>query len=547
MMKKLLILLMGLLPMVGQAQGVEKIYLSTDRDVYVSGDEIWCSLFCLDSASGALSSYSAVSYVELVSVDGTVATAKIGLMEGRGAGKFRIPVTAPTGNYRLLAYTARYPGGYLPGSKVVSVYNTTSTARVGDGVKVVPEKEYQVKKSPAATDGLLSFSMKESPRCGRPFSLALSAGTDAVDVSLSVYELDELNAPGRRSWNDFLQQLKTPVSAADRLPEYEGEIVYAAVEGLAGKQLDSLSHIALATLSSAGSPSDVYVGKVGDKGRLMFFTNNIYGDRELVCEVSGGSGYISLMDPFRYPQVGAMEPLVLSQAQYGALVHRKASVGTSLQVDTLVQFLPRRQDILLENVPKHSYHLDNYTRFPSFKEVIVEIVSELRIRTVLGRRQLQLIVSEDISGRKIAKNNLLVMMDGVVISDLRLLEEMDALLLEDVDIYPDNIALGGISYNGLVNFTTKKNYVKAMRFPSNVRVVDFKGVCYPVAYLGAPVSGNDYRPLLYWHPALKLHKGENKTLPLVAPGRPGTFRIVAEGLTASGKPLYDVYDFEVKL
>ena len=43
-----------------------------------------------------------------------------------------------------------------------------------------------------------------------------------------------------------------------------------------------------------------------------------------------------------------------------------------------------------------------------------------------------------------------------------------------------------------------------LQFPANVRVVDFKGVCYPVAYLGAPVEGEDYRSLLYWHPALKL-------------------------------------------
>ena len=108
-MKRLLILLLALLPMVAGAQGVERIYVSTDRSVYISGDEIWCSLFCLDGTTRQLSGYSAVAYVELVSAEGTVATAKISLMEGRGAGKFRIPVSVPTGNYRLLAYTARYP------------------------------------------------------------------------------------------------------------------------------------------------------------------------------------------------------------------------------------------------------------------------------------------------------------------------------------------------------------------------------------------------------------------------------------------------------
>ena len=130
-MKRLLILLLALLPMVAGAQGVERIYVSTDRSVYISGDEIWCSLFCLDGTTRQLSGYSAVAYVELVSAEGTVATAKISLMEGRGAGKFRIPAGTPTGNYRLLAYTARYPDAFVPGAKTVSVFNTTSYEPVG--------------------------------------------------------------------------------------------------------------------------------------------------------------------------------------------------------------------------------------------------------------------------------------------------------------------------------------------------------------------------------------------------------------------------------
>ena len=84
---------------------VERIYVSTDREVYLAGDAVWCSLSCLDG-NGRFSNESAVSYVELVSGDGTVCTAKIGLLEGRGAGSFRIPASTPTGTYRLVAYTA---------------------------------------------------------------------------------------------------------------------------------------------------------------------------------------------------------------------------------------------------------------------------------------------------------------------------------------------------------------------------------------------------------------------------------------------------------
>ena len=102
---------------------VERIYVSTDREVYVAGDAVWCSLTCLDG-NGRFSNESAVSYLELVSEAGTACTAKIGLLEGRGAGSFRIPVTAPTGTYRLVAYTAVNAGEegtpWMAGSRLLS-------------------------------------------------------------------------------------------------------------------------------------------------------------------------------------------------------------------------------------------------------------------------------------------------------------------------------------------------------------------------------------------------------------------------------------------
>lgn len=538
-MRKLIVFILSLLPFTVLAQGVERVFVSSDRSVYISGDEIWCSVFCLDGTEGKLSGYSAVCYVELVSEEGTVASAKIALMEGRGAGKFRIPVEAPTGNYRLLAYTAKYPDAFCPGARTVSVFNTTSVARVKNGVRVTDGYEPQ-KTGIFASDGLLSISLREIPVSGKSFSIGLKNGSDAATLSLSVYAVDSIREPENGDMYSFIEALPSAGGAnpSSKTGEYEGEIIYAAVEGLEGE--------ALVTLSSAGSPSDVYVGKVGESGRLMFFTNNIYGDRELVCEVGGKSGNISLLDPFRYPSLDSVEVLELSPGLAGDLLRRKAALHASLQADTLVDFIPRRQDILLEKVYKTTYHLDDYTRFPSFNEVIVEIVPELRIRKIHGEHGLQLIVPDASGSRRIVKDNILVMLDGVVISSLSLLEGMDAMLLQDIDIYEESIALGGISYNGCVNFITRRNYVKALQFPSNVRVVDFKGVCYPEAYLGTPISGTDNRQLLYWNPIMELPAGESKVISLTAPSVPGIYRIKADGLTVSGKPVHEILDIEVR-
>ena len=106
--------------------------------------------------NGRFSNESAVSYVELVSGDGAVCTAKIGLLEGRGAGSFRIPASTSTGTYRLVAYTAVNAAEtgtpWKAGSRLLTIFNSTSRARVADGVDLVDDVEVFTKLS-----GLVDF------------------------------------------------------------------------------------------------------------------------------------------------------------------------------------------------------------------------------------------------------------------------------------------------------------------------------------------------------------------------------------------------------
>ena len=63
-MKRSLILLtmmaLALLPLRAQERTAERTYVSTDRSVYVAGDRIWCSAFCV-TGEGRLSDVSRVA------------------------------------------------------------------------------------------------------------------------------------------------------------------------------------------------------------------------------------------------------------------------------------------------------------------------------------------------------------------------------------------------------------------------------------------------------------------------------------------------------
>lgn len=524
----------------------DRIYVVTDRSAYLAGDLVYCSLFCVDD-QGRQSGFSAVSYLELISSEGTAVEAKVGLFEGRGAGWFRLPLNMPTGNYSLLAYTARSQAA-PDAARTLAVFNSTSKARVAGGVNIVPEKQY-VPFIPADAEDGLTLSIPARVRTGREATLLLNGLDQDADISLSIYHEDGLAPADGKTLSAFLGG--RPAAPGPRMGEYEGEIVYATVEGLP-KDASLTDNQATAILSSAGSPSNVYVGRNTADGRLQFFTGNIYGDRELVCEVNvldGQQCHINLASPFTHPEAPAVPQLVLSSAQRSALVNRKASLQAqvSLPEDTLARFLPKREDLLLEENAPIRYHLDDYTRFPTVREICVEFVRELQFVRRGDRWQIRLITSDATDSRKYVQENVLVMMDGVVITDHSLLADFDALLLEDIDIYPQGIILGGISYNGVVNFISKMNYVTALHFADNVRVVDFKGVSYPVAYPGGvPSQGQDLRQLLYWNPALEMKAGQSRRVSITAPAYAGRFRVVAEGWKADGTPIRATYTFEVE-
>ena len=555
-MKKISTLLLALAGMLAQAAPVERIYVSTDRDVYLAGDAVWCSLSCLDK-NGRFSDESAVSYVELVSQDGTACTAKIGLLGGRGAGSFRIPATTPTGTYRLIAYTAVNAAEegtpWMAGSRLLTIFNSTSRARVADGVEIVPEARYDaLRRAPVAAEGALEISTRIRVPKGAPSVLNVHNGGEKASISLSVYHEDDLlPADGDNTPGSFLRALPASIGLKRAVSvEHDGEIVTARLRGTVLKGEEDIS---FASLTAAGSPSDLYIGRSEGDDRLRFYTSNIYGDREIVCEVSQldrKEGYIDFESPFLFPDMGPLPKLRMSPSQRSDLTARKASLRSekTLRIDTLTTFMTHREDLLLASIKPTRYHLDDYTRFPSFRETVVEIIPELRVRTEKGVPTLLLTYSDALGRQYDQTDKIVVMMDGVALSDLNLLLDFDAMLIEDIDIYDEAILCGKTPFLGLVNIITKKNYVTALHFPANVRVVDFQGVAYPVAYNGAVPKGEgqDLRQLLYWHPILQVDAASDYRIEFTAPGYAGRFKVVAEGFTEDGKPVYQTFSFEVE-
>ena len=598
-MKSRLLLFFLLLPLCAGAQTtvVEKTYISTDREIYVSGDKIWCSAFCVDAANGLRpSSLSAIAYVEIVSEDGTLESGKIALSEGRGAGTIEIPATAPTGNYRIVAYTAytKNTPGFNPQehiSKTISIFNTSTKERVKNGVKILSDSEYDALRTPAGTPastpagthttgthssstynagthtaaGALSIAYHRNAEGYLEVVLTNNSAAPA-DLSLSLSNRDGIIPPDNTSIDAFMgaaasaaQAAAGAESAAARasaraasataataeaaeLPEYEGEIIRGRIAGATTDEIEGLKGRS-AFISVPTEKSDLYSSVVDNDGMIKFVTNNIYGTKEMVCEIEDNDlarCHIELISPFVSPKLKGIPALQMAPSIKEDLQRRGLSVQLcrSFSADTLASLMPIRENPLIPSYDAIEYKLDDYKRFPVMRELFIEFINEIKVRRVDGKEQLKV---KTHLGERVSlfdKNNSLIMVDGIPVFDHSQVIEYDPLLVESVVVYPYKYYTGWRSFCGMANFVTYKKNLPGIKFNDGVRVVQFKGCSYPMAFTCQEIGEDfpDYRELLYWHPQIKLPAGESSSIKVKIPANVKEIRICAEGMMENGTP-----------
>ena len=571
-MKSRLLLFFLLLPLCAGAQTtvVEKTYISTDREIYVSGDKIWCSAFCVDAANGLRpSSLSAIAYVEIVSEDGTLESGKIALSEGRGAGTIEIPATAPTGNYRIVAYTAytKNTPGFNPQehiSKTISIFNTSTKERVKNGVKILSDSEYDALRTPASTQpaaGALSITCHRSAEGYLEVVLTNNSAAPA-DLSLSLSNRDGIIPPDNTSIDAFMgaaasaarasagaasaaqpsSSAVAATAAAAELPEYEGEIIRGRIAGATTDEIEGLKGRS-AFISVPTEKSDLYSSVVDNDGMIKFVTNNIYGTKEMVCEIEDNDlarCHIELISPFVSPKLKGIPALRMAPSIKEDLQRRGLSVQLcrSFSADTLASLMPIRENPLIPSYDAIEYKLDDYKRFPVMRELFIEFINEIKVRRVDGKEQLKVKTHLEERVSLFDKNNSLIMVDGIPVFDHSQVIEYDPLLVESVVVYPYKYYTGWRSFCGMANFVTYKKNLPGIKFNDGVRVVQFKGCSYPMAFTCQEIGEDfpDYRELLYWHPQIKLPAGESSAIKVKIPANVKEIRICAEGMIENGTP-----------
>jgi hypothetical protein len=110
----------------------EEIFIHSDREEYISGENLWFKVYLIDRQSFNPSSGSKIVYFELLNAENRpVVQKRIFIDKGFGPGQIVLPDTLTSGTYTMRVYT-NWMKNFLPNNcfmKDIQIYNTLNTKR----------------------------------------------------------------------------------------------------------------------------------------------------------------------------------------------------------------------------------------------------------------------------------------------------------------------------------------------------------------------------------------------------------------------------------
>lgn len=524
-----------------QAQTVkERIEAVTDKDLYLSGEQMAVKLYTTDE-NGQSISFSRVAYVELNGDGENNVRLKVEMNQGQGHAVVKLPYTLSTGTYRLTAYTRwmRNEGEKVFFNKRIGIFNP---------IRHQPETDQAIltdmpqNAAPALSGHKGNVTVKTDKETYAPrqnVTLHIEGMTPDAQATIAVVRLDGLDTYG---------QATIPLSGKTRepescLPEEKGLIV----EGIFIPHDNADGTPVTPNLTIQGKQINYYAGKTDPKGRVIFNTPILKGMTEAVTAVRQG-GHITLASPFVATPPEKLQPLTVSTARRQALTERSIALqATEHYYEPAPVQIGEPKGFLSDLKPDKRYDLDQYRRFATFEETFMEFMPGVSTKGTKGNRHI--VVFDALNEVVDAKRNTLVLLDGVAVMDHELILSYNPHLVKYVETYINDFTFGNQVYNGILFLKTPNLKLSGFDLPRTSVICEYEGVhpqtemYLPSAVEDTPTHMPDLRHTLYWNPDVT---AKDSRLTFRTSDMHGTYIVKVEGRTKNGKKMIEYASFKVK-
>ena len=194
------------------------------------------------------------------------------------------------------------------------------------------------------------------------------------------------------------------------------------------------------------------------------------------------------------------------------------------------------------NLPK-TYLLDDYKRFPTIKETVVEIIANVWLKKIKEGYTFQ--VRKEDSFLVASEGSPLVMVDGILVQHLDDLLDYKAKEIKKISVSRHVYYIGPQLFQGILaietnahNYSQKmdKNNMRNAKIPSPFPQKNYYSQNYDDRSRQEAKRLPDYRSQLLWRPNLALNSKEN-SLTFYTSDNSGDYEVCLEGFTHMGEPI----------
>lgn len=538
----------------------ETIFLHTNETTFVTGETFLYKIYCLNANSKELSKISKIAYVEILDNKGTnVSRNKITLNNGIGTNEIFINTTFNTGNYKLIAYTS----WMLNNSK--SKYFETNITIINPFLPF-KNKENNTTATTSESSKNSSISLKNDD-----ISIKLDKNTYskrekvALDIisnsekfvngnfSISVRKIDGLTFEKAINSTDFINNNSSDKfinsNTINYLPELRGELLSGKITSNDVTKTTKEKHIGLSII---GEPFDFKIVKTNANGEFHFILDKELKNSNIILQILENDlsdFQITLDTPVKAELNTTFENnLNLTETSIKDIEARLVAcqiVNAYSSKDSLSSTKPRNF-LPFYGYNAKEYILDDYKRFPTFKETIIEIVPAVYFKENEGNYTLHI---RDYVTAGESFGSALVLVDGLLLQDVNELFNYNTKNIYKISVVNKAYSYGSKIFSGVISITTfNREYNPKSK---NILPLQIERCNTDKAYQNLQYNTEkdlsrfpDYRYQLAWETNLSLTKNATP-FQFYTSDIEGKYEINLEGFSAKGEPLSIKEYFEV--
>lgn len=541
-----------------QQERGEVVFVHTDRDVYVAGEDLFFAAYIFEPQSGRYSDISKVVYLEILNNQNTsVARTRLAVDDGIAAGVMHLPDTLSTGNYVLRAYTNymrnQGPDSYFTLSLIVfNPFIETVAPGPGHMADTIPLSDTPVRDRASITIDESSSTRQKVVMNIRIDTLAFSLN-EKTNISVSVSVSSGLRRnPGLAGLvNTHAMAIKEIDLSQNRPLLYPAEESGPLVTGtvISRQTFDPVSGIML-YLSLPGKTPMFQYAITDDNGDFRFLLPFFEEARELIIQPADFSDdwIIKINSPYsdQYSRTETNFPLWDDE-----LRERLSAIAINYQItkifnEDIQQYRYLTRDATLPprfyGIPDRELIMSDFIKLPTMDEVFHELVPGVSFRR--QRTGYLFNMTNETTGEPIGSPGA-VLLDGVILNDHSLIAAIDPELIEKIDIIRGDYQVGSKVFTGLISIISKEGDLCGLEdqfigVRTNYNVLDKQIIPSNFAY-GEKRSEEsrlpDFRNTLYWESALHPDSSGNIRLEFFASDYMSDYEVVIEGLTDKGVPV----------